>query len=352
MLLLLPASGLALTQPDHQQIAVESCRHAGLPKPFCLSVGRAAYDTDAEAWEELSAHGQIPEGGEACSAAAATQGRIFQLGTSIHLQLGATQSGARGELLGRVAQGLGRALHTIEDTCAHAGMPNPQHAFWSDSDVCQGTHLSPDVQPEALGCARRETDAALIQFVDAVIAAQLLPDELAEGDPSPWTRYPNLGEVCDFMNSVRAWDGVDRRWDNQRVLPALASAFGRGLTGEEAPPPICAQGDITRRPEAPIDVAARGRMTCTITDAFCLAGDAARNDLAPPFYTPDGFAALLYGCTLGSQRPWRSTPLMVGLALVLVGWRLARRRSSGHPAEHTAQAHPRAEERSRNRGGF
>ena len=326
-LLSLPGAAFALAQPDHQIVSARACAGAGLPETFCLSVGRAAYDTDSESWEDPIAHAQTPEGGDACVAADAAAARLAELGTTILAALneGVADSDQRSAHLADAARDLGRALHTLEDDCAHAGMPNPQHAYLTDSDVCRGTHESPDIQPEAIACAIKVADGALAAFAAAVITAGLDPSQLADASPTDWTRYPPLGEVCDFMQSAPAWDGVDRRWNNDIVLPHLASALSRALDGDSAPPAtVCPNGpaDIARAAAPVFDTSARS--SCAITEAFCLGGEVTRTDVMPPFYNQDGVRALL-GCSVGRAAPGS----LNGTLAALLGWLALRFRRRG-----------------------
>lgn len=325
-LVAVPASARALSQPDHQTVSVRACRAAALPEVFCLSVGRAAYDTDAEAWEDPSAHAQMPEKGDPCGAADASAGRLAALGRQVRAALAdaALDENRRSVRLSDAARDLGRALHTLEDSCAHAGMPNAQHAFLTDSDLCHGTHENPDVQPEALDCAARVAGDAIDAFTGAVIAAGLDPQGIDCAAPTSWTRYPELGEVCDFMQLAPAWDGVDRRWDNAVVIPRLADALSRALGGaDDEPPAMCPHGsaDIARTPDP---VRAVGAPTqCPLIDAFCLAGEPTRSDLVPPFYNPDGVRGAL-GCSLGrgNERGCAGLFLVAAAALALaLVWR-------------------------------
>ena len=293
LLLTAAAPAHALNQPDHQSIALAACSEAGLPLTFCLSVARAAYDVDAESWSEPSAHAQIADRGDACAAADQTEARLETLGARIRASLARATASDVGSALGDTAHDLGRALHTIQDDCAHSGMPNAQHAALTDSDLCNGTQSSPDIQPEALACAARESEVALRAFVLAVTDAGLAPDALAAADATDWTRYPALGDVCDFIDSAVAWDGVDRRWNNDVVLPALASAFRGALAGHPPAGTLCpgGPGDIARAPSA--IAAVDKRPTCAVTDAFCLGADVTRTDLMPPFYNVDGVRPLV-----------------------------------------------------------
>src|SRR5262249_23581836 len=134
---------------------------------------------------------------------------------------------------------LGRSLHTVQDNCAHHGMPNPQHAWFSDSDICLGTTLSPDLPDDALSCARVETQAVFESFraavLDAGLPARVLyqPDALHSATPA----FPSRNGICEFMYSCGTWDGRDRGWDNAWVGPSLREEVRRGLLGLADPTP-------------------------------------------------------------------------------------------------------------------
>jgi hypothetical protein len=223
---LLPCRALALSQPDHQALTQQRCQAAGLPGGFCSSLARAAYNVDAESWTDLSAHGQTPAGMTSCAAADATLTRLQTLADACHQRLlAAPGNSTRDALFGDVATDLGRALHTLQDTCVHAGMTNPQHAILTDSDLCKSTQVSPDVSPEGKACAERITDQTLGVFLTAFDATGLARDTLGVANLATWTHYPALGDVCDYMQSALTWDGIDRRWNNDAVLPVLSVGF-------------------------------------------------------------------------------------------------------------------------------
>src|SRR5205823_6276616 len=136
LVLAMTGSAYALKPGAHADLATKSCTAAGLPHDFCARVATEDYDTDSHEWTDLSAHAQIDDGMTACDAADAAAARAWGLGRDLRTLL-QTDAGA-------AATALGRALHTIQDDCAHHGMPNPQHAWFSLEDFCEGTALSPD----------------------------------------------------------------------------------------------------------------------------------------------------------------------------------------------------------------
>ncbi|HEV7554807.1 MAG TPA: hypothetical protein VGO00_05080, partial [Kofleriaceae bacterium] len=150
-----PGSALALEQSDHQAISEDACTAAGLPEDFCERVGTEAYNVDHYEWSHPEAHAQIGVGalGTACTAANAALDRVRVLGADIQTSLFTLYGSPSNDLATHIATQLGRALHTIQDDCAHKGMPNDQHAWASLLDTCTGSKTSPDLAPEALSCA-------------------------------------------------------------------------------------------------------------------------------------------------------------------------------------------------------
>jgi hypothetical protein len=325
----------ALSQPDHLSLTERVCADTGLPARFCQSVAFASYDVDAESWDDPSAHGQIPAGGRPCAAADKTLERVERLAASQrdHVLLALTLTADdRDAALTDAARDLGRALHTIQDTCVHSGMTNPQHAFFSDSDLCRGTHLSPDIQPAGRACAEELTAAALSDFMAAVDAAGLPRVELGRANLNDWTRYPELGKVCDFMHSAPSWNGHDTRWNNDRVLPVLGIGFRASLRGDAGVPrTVCptSDGDLARVPDPALP---GGRLpSCAEMDAFCLAGDLTSTSEMPPFYNADGVAPVLGCAVAGPSADPPPLALAIGIAiLVSLGFtRAAAGRESG-----------------------
>lgn len=276
----------ALKPATHASVTEAACKSAGLPKDFCRRVGTENYDTDMQEWDDLAAHAQIDGSQTACVAADAAATRVYSLAAAVHARLATLRDNDTTDRVGELDKLLGRALHTIQDDCAHHGMPNPQHAWFSLTDFCAGTETSPDLDPDAVACAKTET-AAVMQLVAAQVRATgtagILggyscpeaitgeggsPNRTACDDkflPAPW-------QACKFLGEASQWDGIDRTWDNARVVPALRDAFARGITAKSAPPAICGgREDAIARPvsEPTVDITA-GAPTCGAAHLLCL----------------------------------------------------------------------------------
>lgn len=164
--LLAPRTAHALDQSVQFAITYDACRERGGPDAFCEQVATATHNVDNEEFFDMAAHGQMRDGQPACEGAHYAAWRVFWLGQRIRpLTQQAAISPTHRSISG-LAKWVGRALHTVQDNCAHSGMPNPQHAWFSIQDFCNGTMTSPDAQPEALQCGIEETKAVL----DAVFA--------------------------------------------------------------------------------------------------------------------------------------------------------------------------------------
>ncbi|MCC7539774.1 MAG: hypothetical protein IT379_26360 [Deltaproteobacteria bacterium] len=286
--LLAPSSiASALSPSAHRDLACDACRDATLPRSFCDAVASAAYSTDAREWEDMAAHAQIPEGTSPCDAATASAERERRLGDQIRVGLDQLASTASSEAAAQVATDVGRALHTVQDECAHHGMPNSEHAWLSRSDLCDGTSASPDLQPGAMGCARdatRRVIGLLRAALDArgasvgVLDALSCRSPIASPDdrgPDPCTDQvlPGPGQVCDFVVEAHGWDGVDRRWDGAVVGPALEDAFARGLVGDlGSSVRVCELDEVMLPPEraAPVIDVTAGPASCVRMELLCL----------------------------------------------------------------------------------
>jgi len=175
----------------------------------------------------------MENGQTACDGADAAIWRGFWFGQQIRQTVGAVAYDDSTEHITTLAQFVGRALHLVQDNCAHSGMPNPQHAWKSLDDVCHGTTESPDLVPEAAVCAREETDAVL----DAVFAS--LSDWGA--DKSALSNIEDHGnaltsylDACNYLGSASLWDGVDRRCDNTIVRPLMRSQIVSSIASDDA----------------------------------------------------------------------------------------------------------------------
>ncbi|HEX8952733.1 MAG TPA: MYXO-CTERM sorting domain-containing protein [Polyangia bacterium] len=333
--LLSASTAHALNQSKHFDVTVASCTHAGLPSAFCNRVGAEVYDVDANEFNDLSAHSQIPVGTTACDAANASLWREFWLGGQVRASILAVGYQPSASANGQLAQQLGRALHTVQDNCAHSGMPNPQHAWHSLSDVCRGTTESPDVQTPAYGCAANETDAIFSAFVDVLHdgGADFASLTSVDDEEKHWPAY---GDVCSFLGSAGDWDGEDRRWDGDVVRAALTDRFVRALNGADSSQfaYVCTGYDngVERAYSDSTRDTSGGAQSCVKIHAFCLgkADGAAPNAEPPPYEandpapTPATAASMHGGCSAAPGAPTSSaaTPL----ALLIVAFLLLRRR--------------------------
>jgi MYXO-CTERM domain-containing protein len=330
----------ALKPSRHKKISVNSCLNAGLPSDFCARVGREAYNTDAHEWEHMPAHAQAEPGQSACDGAQHTVERMTALGDELLTALDELVVEADQEPAVRVATALGRALHTIQDNCAHSGMTNSQHAWHTLADFCDQSDDDPDKRPSARSCADRQTDAVMgtvAKLIERAGVANALakyscepewpsPRENEQDDPCTDVFLPAPWEACSFLGKADEWDGVDRRWNRDLIGRALLAAFTAAL---DATPPAAADvcnGDPTTiaatasRP--PVDTG-DGPDSCGLAHLLCLG----KADSTESFFADDEALAPSpepsAGCSVaqidGSPSPARSPwPLLVG-ALLLLG---------------------------------
>ncbi|MGZ3438677.1 MAG: hypothetical protein ACXVDD_04150 [Polyangia bacterium] len=333
--LLSASTAHALNQSKHFDITVQSCSAAGLPTAFCQRVGTEVYDVDANEFNDLSAHSQIPDGSTACDAANASLWRVFWLGGQLRDATVAAGYSASQQEHDAIAQHLGRALHTVQDNCAHSGMPNPQHAWHSLSDTCQGTTESPDVQTPAFACARTETDAIFSAFVDVLHDNGGEFGQLSNISTDNDKNWPAYGDVCDFLGSASSWDGEDRRWDNHVVRPALTAHLVSALYGADSSQftRLCTgarDGVVPLYSDNERDVSG-GPQSCLKIHAFCLGkadGDSVSSE--PPPYDTDAANAtpatdapatamgVTGGCSTGGGEPLSAGALLAGALLLLL----------------------------------
>ena len=338
VLLLSASSAHALNQSKHYDVTLASCTHAGLPNAFCQRVAVDVYDVDASEFNDLSAHSQIPVGSSACDAANASLWRVFWFGGQVRTAAAAVGQRASTANADALAQDLGRALHTIQDNCAHSGMPNPQHAWHSLSDTCQGTTESPDVQPAAFGCAANETDAVFSAFVDVLHDSGATFSSLRNVGTDNDKHWPAYTDVCDFLGSADDWSGVDQRWDQSVMRPALTNRFVRGLYGADDSqfPRVCTgafDGVARTYSDARLDTSG-GAQSCLKIHVFCLGkADGAAPDSEPPPYETDPTAGSApattdAGVSGGCSAAGPSAPAtaVVPLGLLVAALSLRRRR--------------------------
>lgn len=318
-------SALALNQNEHASISERACEDNGFEHDFCERVADEAYNTDHHEFLDLAAHAQPDAGATACAAAGDSMQRLLDRGREIRAALRQVKAApANHDLSAAVAKAMGRALHTIEDNCAHSGMTNPQHAWHSLSDACQGTHDSPDVQDGAAQCAEREANAAFAALRQAtsqlgVNISVMVPYETMR-------HFPPRGEVCAFLDEAPAWDGVDRRWNNAIVVPAFRAQFAKALTTETATlDNICAGDQTLARPTPDAtESTSGGQERCLKIQAYCVGKGDDAGEEAPPWDagSEEEQDAVTGGCSAGTGGPSPGT-LMCLLGALALG---ARRR--------------------------
>ena len=82
----------ALKPAVHADVTTTSCRAAGLGTHLCARIATEDYNTDAHEWTDLRAHAQIEADQTACTAADATAGRMFGLGSDLRAALAGTRA--------------------------------------------------------------------------------------------------------------------------------------------------------------------------------------------------------------------------------------------------------------------
>ena len=280
---LIPLRAAALDQAKHRDISANSCKSAGLDEEFCDHIGAAAYNVDSAEWSTLAAHAQPEAGQSLCDAANTAEARVSSLGSEISSALKLPPSADRANTL---ADAMGRALHTLQDNCAHKGVSNPQHGWLSLSDSCQGTKSSPDVQSDSVACAKTETEAVMNQFADALYYAGVGNGELNQVDHL-FTHWPSRGGVCEFLSGADTWDGTDNRWNNALIAPGLRQAFVDGLAEQGPAVDFCSYSGselANPNPQASVNVSG-GAQWCLKLNTFCI-GKADAPDEAPPWVDP------------------------------------------------------------------
>jgi hypothetical protein len=266
--LLASSPAWALQPAKHRALAEAACADAGLATAFCSRMGKAAFETDYKEWDDLSAHAQRELGEDRCSAADAAVARVD------HLAHDAVASTRAGDLeAGAIA--LGRAIHTLQDECAHHGMTNQEHAFYSLEQVCTSEDTSPDVQPEALACAESRTRQAFALVAPALAntrwdAVDWICRDSEDRDTCATASLPGPWTACSFLAEHKEWDGVDSRWNADRVGSALMSAFAAGLAGDLSPRSVCGGDASAIDPTAPHATVTDRNAGCGLIDITCL----------------------------------------------------------------------------------
>jgi hypothetical protein len=220
MVLLQTTDASALTQNHHYQISYDSCAAVGLPHAFCDQVGTASYNVDYYEFDVMAAHGQMRDHDSACDGATNVLWRGHWFGEQIRIAAINATLFPTPAYNGLLARYVGRLLHMVQDNCAHSGMTNPQHAWYSMSDLCDGTEMSPDEQPAAVECARWESDGVLSALNDVLSDWGAVRASFANVEVRS-KKLTGYSDACNYLGSADQWDGVDRRWDNEYVVPSL-----------------------------------------------------------------------------------------------------------------------------------
>ena len=291
LVLLASADAWALKPQEHRDLAEASCTRAGLDKTFCHRMGKAAYETDANEWDDLSAHAQTPRGSDRCTAAQASVDRVATLGRQVVDE-------AHAGKLADAADDLGRAIHTLQDECAHHGMTNEQHSYFSLEQTCGDQDVSPDILPDAIACAAARTDAVFAAVAPALAGTNWYyasglcdpPFPNDRGDPyedgcaqavlpAPW-------QACDFLALHDQWDGFDSKWNSDIVGPVLIAAFVNGLHDLPYSNAVCDSSHAID-PVAPAAQVTTPIESCTLTDIGCLGKvDGEDNPSVDPYGDP------------------------------------------------------------------
>jgi hypothetical protein len=248
----------ALETKDHSKITGASCRANKLPEAFCARMESEAFNVDHNEWTDLSAHSQTEFGQSTCDAAAAVQTRLHDLGGDVRTILSNADSSP--STANNLARALGRAMHTIQDNCAHSGMTNEQHAWLDDREICITDGANPDIKPEALACAREESAAVMSAFKDALVAAKVNPESLSAATQIV-TNNPSRDQACGFIRGWKKWDGVDGRWDNVKTRHAFRETIVTAFTKDRTPKDLCAGGASIASPDRDEKV--------EVTDPWC-----------------------------------------------------------------------------------
>ena len=306
----------ALKPGKHRTLLEDACGDAGLPDAFCRRAGKQVYEVDYYEWTALSAHAQRERGQDRCAAADAAIARVDALAREV----------ADDVLGGKLEEGaiaLGRAVHTLQDECAHHGMTNEEHAFYSLEQTCGEGDVSPDIQPQAVTCADARTRDALARVADALAGAawsnvDFICRDSEDRDTCATAVLPTPGMACSFLKLHTAWDGDDSTWNGDVVGPALAGAFANGLAGGPAPAPLCGGDASAIDPVAPRTHVTDQEAGCKLADAICLGKV---DEDGEPIAGDDDASG---GCSTDSGGSGATGGLLALFGLALV---MARRRS-------------------------
>jgi hypothetical protein len=248
-----------LSSSDHASVTDSACRAAGLPNEFCLRLAVEAVNVDRSEWTTLPAHAQKEMDQSSCDGAAAVQSRLHALGSEVRTLIAAGKSSP--DATNALASALGRALHTVQDNCAHAGMTNEQHSWLTNREICVADNQSPDKDPEAVTCAREET-AAILRTFHGVVGASALDTNALSAATDAIKHSPTRGQACEFMHLWKKFDGVDTRWNVTSTREAFRKTLTDAFVSDKAPAELCANGDAALASETP-------RARVEVTDPTC-----------------------------------------------------------------------------------
>jgi hypothetical protein len=259
------SAALALPQKQHREVTLTSCK--GLTSAFCEYIAAQAYNVDAFEFSDPIAHSQAGNDQSLCQAADALTVRMRELGEIVALGLSRRDAGM-------VGRGLGRAIHTLQDECTHHGMKNPEHAWFTLEDTCDGTQKSPDASPLAIECAAKETEVIMAEVLSAVSAAGLTSEDMDRVDEPTLHGYTRRDVCNNFLNEAQNWDGVDLQWDSDKVRPVMRKELLEAMRGTYlplSPTPICETSDIgSTSLQPPQDLSGQDPPSCLKLDLYCL----------------------------------------------------------------------------------
>lgn len=226
----------ALSQLKHRDVTLAHCKAAGFTEKFCVAAAVAAANVDKHEWSNLAAHAQRAKGQGKCEAAEAAALRVAALGRKINAFASPKDN----------AENIGKAMHTLQDECAHRGMTNAQHAY-----LTIDARQSPDTNPAAVACADSITKrafATLKETLKAKFHAGQLASWCASGCPS--VRFVGPHELIEFWREKYEPNAsADTRWRNGVNLKLL-QAFNNGLKGLGAIGDVCGSARFAQDADA------------------------------------------------------------------------------------------------------
>jgi hypothetical protein len=232
-------------------------------------MGKQVFETDYLEWTSLAAHAQRKIDQDRCSGADAAVNRVDALGRKL-------VKDAQELRFEDAAIDLGRAIHTIQDECAHHGMTNEEHAFLSLEQTCTNENTSPDTKPEAIACAEQRTRDVMRATAIALGTVQWGSGiaQLCRGadnkDDCNLASLPSPFQACDFLAMHKEWDGQDSSWNDDIVGPALVEAFRLAIVDAPAAPSVCAGNPNAIDPPSPHGMQSNIDHGCGLTSLGCL----------------------------------------------------------------------------------